>query len=91
MPEQQDAPYDPYIPSGQAAPQQQQGTGGNARTQALQAVSWIATRRETLSIAALRGWRCEATDGCAQSTLCDEEATLSTKRVENTHDSDNAS
>ena len=38
MPEQQDAPYDPYIPSGQAAPQQQ-GAGGNARTQALQAVS----------------------------------------------------
>ena len=35
MPE--DAPYDPYIPSGQAAPQQQ--AAGNARTQALQAVS----------------------------------------------------
>jgi hypothetical protein len=35
MPE--DAPYDPYIPTGQAAPQQ--GAGGNARTQALQAVS----------------------------------------------------
>lgn len=34
----QDAPYDPYIPSGQGgAPQQQQG--GNTRTQALQAVS----------------------------------------------------
>lgn len=38
MPEQQDAPYDPYIPSGQSAPQQD-GAGGNARTQALQAVS----------------------------------------------------
>lgn len=37
MPEQ-DPPYDPYIPSGQSAPQQQ-GQGGNARTQALQAVS----------------------------------------------------
>lgn len=38
MPE--DAPYDPYIPSGQAAGgAQQQGAGGNARTQALQAVS----------------------------------------------------
>jgi len=34
MPE--DAPYDPYIPSGQAAPA---GGQGNARTQALQAVS----------------------------------------------------
>lgn len=39
MPEQQDAPYDPYIPSGQTAPQQD-GAGGNARTQALQAVSF---------------------------------------------------
>ena len=36
MPEE--APYDPYIPSGQAAPGQQ-GAGGTARTQALQAVS----------------------------------------------------
>ncbi|KAI1025867.1 hypothetical protein LB503_006835 [Fusarium chuoi] len=35
MPEQE-APYDPYIPSGQAGAQQQ-GAGGNARTQALQA------------------------------------------------------
>lgn len=40
MPENQDAPYDPYIPSGQTAPQQQ-GAGGNARTQALQAVSFL--------------------------------------------------
>jgi hypothetical protein len=39
MPEQ-DAPYDPYIPSGQA-PAAQQGTG-NARTQALQAVSLVS-------------------------------------------------
>ena len=31
----EEAPYDPYIPSGQAAPQQ---GAGNARTQALQAV-----------------------------------------------------
>ncbi|KAI1033637.1 hypothetical protein LB504_012676 [Fusarium proliferatum] len=36
MPEQE-APYDPYIPSGQAGAQQQ-GAGGNARTQALQAI-----------------------------------------------------
>lgn len=36
MPEQ-DAPYDPYIPSGQAGAQD--NAGGNARTQALQAVS----------------------------------------------------
>ena len=37
----QDAPYDPYIPNSQ---QQQQGgnqQGGNARTQALQAVSFL--------------------------------------------------
>lgn len=34
---EQEAPYDPYIPSGQAAATQQ-GAGGNARTQALQAV-----------------------------------------------------
>ncbi|KJR85607.1 uncharacterized protein SPSK_09983 [Sporothrix schenckii 1099-18] len=33
MPE--DAPYDPYIPSGEAAPAQ--GAGGGSRTQALQA------------------------------------------------------
>jgi vesicle-associated membrane protein 4 len=38
MPEQE-APYDPYIPSGGQAGAQQQGAGGNARTQALQAVS----------------------------------------------------
>jgi hypothetical protein len=37
MPE--DTPYDPYIPGGQGAAPQQQGAGGNARTQALQAVS----------------------------------------------------
>lgn len=37
MPEQE-APYDPYIPSGQQG-QQQQGQG-TARTQALQAVSY---------------------------------------------------
>lgn len=37
MPADQE-PYDPYIPSGESAPQQQ-GNGGNARTQALQAVS----------------------------------------------------
>lgn len=37
MPEE--APYDPYIPSGQSAPQKgAQGAGGNSRTQALQAV-----------------------------------------------------
>lgn len=45
MPEQ-DAPYDPYIPSGQSAPQQ--GAGGNDRTQALQAVSRHAHRRPTM-------------------------------------------
>lgn len=37
MPEQE-APYDPYIPSGQPAAQQGQAGAGNARTQALQAV-----------------------------------------------------
>ncbi|RYC62915.1 hypothetical protein CHU98_g3299 [Xylaria longipes] len=34
----QDAPYDPYIPSGQGGAPQQQQQGGNARTQALQAL-----------------------------------------------------
>jgi hypothetical protein len=38
MPEE--APYDPYIPSGGQPPAAQQGAG-NARTQALQAVSLI--------------------------------------------------
>lgn len=39
MPDQ-DPPYDPYIPSGgQTGTQQAGGAGGNARTQALQAVS----------------------------------------------------
>ncbi len=41
MPEE--APYDPYIPSGGgAAPTQQQQPTGNARTQALQSVSSIS-------------------------------------------------
>jgi hypothetical protein len=35
----QEPPYDPYIPSGQTGTQQAGGAGGNARTQALQAVS----------------------------------------------------
>lgn len=37
MPEQ-DAPYDPYIPSGQSG-NEQATAGGNTRTQALQSVS----------------------------------------------------
>ncbi|KAF7536372.1 hypothetical protein G7Z17_g13061 [Cylindrodendrum hubeiense] len=40
MPEQE-APYDPYIPSSQQGGQQQQQGGGNARTQALQATKPI--------------------------------------------------
>jgi len=39
---EQDAPYDPYIPSGQQGGQGQQQGGGNSRTQALQAVSFFS-------------------------------------------------
>ncbi|KAG9258548.1 synaptobrevin-domain-containing protein [Emericellopsis atlantica] len=63
MPEQQDAPYDPYIPSGQAAPQQQQqGTGGNARTQALQAQidDTVGVMRDNINKVSQRGERLDA-------------------------------
>jgi hypothetical protein len=42
---EQDAPYDPYIPSGQQGGQGQQQGGGNSRTQALQAVSYFLVMR----------------------------------------------
>ncbi|OLN96423.1 Synaptobrevin-like protein 1 [Colletotrichum chlorophyti] len=61
MPE--DAPYDPYIPSGQsgAAPQQQ-GAGGNARTQALQAQidDTVGVMRENITKVSQRGERLDA-------------------------------
>ncbi|GKT62674.1 LOW QUALITY PROTEIN: synaptobrevin [Colletotrichum tofieldiae] len=53
MPE--DAPYDPYIPSGQAAPQQQGGSGGNARTQALQALRCFCRREDAFLFPLLDG------------------------------------
>ncbi len=56
MPE--DAPYDPYIPSGQAAPAQ---GAGNARTQALQAVSLSPIA--TCVFAMVFAPDCEALDG----------------------------
>ncbi|CCF32244.1 synaptobrevin [Colletotrichum higginsianum] len=60
MPE--DAPYDPYIPSGQAAPQQQGGAGGNARTQALQAQidDTVGVMRENINKVSQRGERLDA-------------------------------
>jgi vesicle-associated membrane protein 4 len=62
MPEQQDAPYDPYIPSGQSAPQQQQGAGGNARTQALQAQidDTVGVMRDNINKVSQRGERLDA-------------------------------
>ncbi|EQB59243.1 synaptobrevin [Colletotrichum gloeosporioides Cg-14] len=61
MPE--DAPYDPYIPSGQAAGgAQQQGAGGNARTQALQAQidDTVGVMRENINKVSQRGERLDA-------------------------------
>ncbi|KAI1766265.1 synaptobrevin [Hypoxylon sp. FL1150] len=54
----QEAPYDPYIPSGQAAPQQQ----GNARTQALQAQidDTVGVMRENINKVSQRGERLDA-------------------------------
>jgi vesicle-associated membrane protein 4 len=59
MPEQ-DTPYDPYIPSGQAAPQQQ--AGGNARTQALQAQidDTVGVMRDNINKVSQRGERLDA-------------------------------
>ncbi|KAI0413251.1 synaptobrevin [Xylaria grammica] len=57
----QDAPYDPYIPSGQGgAPQQQQG--GNNRTQALQAQidDTVGVMRENINKVSQRGERLDA-------------------------------
>ncbi|KAI9904222.1 hypothetical protein N3K66_000751 [Trichothecium roseum] len=58
MPEQ-DAPYDPYIPSGQAAQNQQ---GGNARTQALQAQidDTVGVMRDNINKVSQRGERLDA-------------------------------
>jgi vesicle-associated membrane protein 4 len=52
----QEAPYDPYIPSGQAAPQQ---GGNNARTQALQAQidDTVGVMRENINKVSQRGER----------------------------------
>ncbi|KAK7756525.1 Vesicle membrane receptor protein (v-SNARE) [Diatrype stigma] len=54
----QEAPYDPYIPSGQTAPQQ----GGNARTQALQAQidDTVGVMRENINKVSQRGERLDA-------------------------------
>jgi len=56
----EEAPYDPYIPSGQAAPQQ--GAGGNARTQALQAQidDTVGVMRENINKVSQRGERLDA-------------------------------
>ncbi|KAF3018495.1 SNAP receptor, synaptobrevin [Neopestalotiopsis sp. 37M] len=55
-----DAPYDPYIPSGQQAGAGQQG--GNARTQALQAQidDTVGVMRENINKVSQRGERLDA-------------------------------
>ncbi|KAL3965040.1 hypothetical protein ACCO45_002044 [Purpureocillium lilacinum] len=60
MPEQE-APYDPYIPSGQAGAQQG-GAGGNARTQALQAQidDTVGVMRDNINKVSQRGERLDA-------------------------------
>jgi vesicle-associated membrane protein 4 len=60
MPEQQDAPYDPYIPSGQAGAQQD--GAGNARTQALQAQidDTVGVMRDNINKVSQRGERLDA-------------------------------
>ncbi|KAL6857844.1 Vesicle membrane receptor protein (v-SNARE) [Amphichorda felina] len=59
MPDQE-PPYDPYIPSGQSAPQQ--GQGGNARTQALQAQidDTVGVMRDNINKVSQRGERLDA-------------------------------
>ncbi|KAI0189476.1 synaptobrevin-domain-containing protein [Astrocystis sublimbata] len=58
----QDAPYDPYIPSGQAGAPQQQQQGGNARTQALQAQidDTVGVMRDNINKVSQRGERLDA-------------------------------
>ncbi|ERS99973.1 hypothetical protein HMPREF1624_03342 [Sporothrix schenckii ATCC 58251] len=58
MPE--DAPYDPYIPSGEAAPAQ--GAGGGSRTQALQAQidDTVGVMRDNINKVSQRGERLDA-------------------------------
>ncbi|KAM0326168.1 hypothetical protein ACHAQA_006763 [Verticillium albo-atrum] len=63
MPE--DAPYDPYIPSGQAGAAPQAGEsqqGGNARTQALQAQidDTVGVMRDNINKVSQRGERLDA-------------------------------
>ena len=56
----QEAPYDPYIPSGQQQQQGGQQQGGNARTQALQAVSceflYVTQCRDSFSVFRIAGF-----------------------------------
>ncbi|KAI1263774.1 synaptobrevin-domain-containing protein [Xylariaceae sp. FL1019] len=56
----QDAPYDPYIPSGQQGAGAQQG--GNARTQALQAQidDTVGVMRDNINKVSQRGERLDA-------------------------------
>ncbi|KAI0545615.1 synaptobrevin-domain-containing protein [Xylaria curta] len=57
----QEAPYDPYIPSGQGGAHHQQ-QGGNARTQALQAQidDTVGVMRENINKVSQRGERLDA-------------------------------
>ncbi|KAI1114163.1 synaptobrevin-domain-containing protein [Nemania sp. NC0429] len=56
----QDAPYDPYIPTGPGGASQQQG--GNTRTQALQAQidDTVGVMRENINKVSQRGERLDA-------------------------------
>ncbi|KAH8886813.1 synaptobrevin [Thozetella sp. PMI_491] len=60
MPEE--APYDPYIPSGGAAPTQQSQPTGNARTQALQSQidDTVGIMRDNINKVSQRGERLDA-------------------------------
>ncbi|ROT35445.1 synaptobrevin [Sodiomyces alkalinus F11] len=60
MPE--DAPYDPYIPSGQSGAGDSHQAGGNTRTQALQAQidDTVGVMRENINKVSQRGERLDA-------------------------------
>ncbi|KAI0808833.1 synaptobrevin-domain-containing protein [Xylaria sp. FL0064] len=81
----QDAPYDPYIPSGQGGGPQQ--PGGNSRTQALQAQidDTVGVMRENITKVSQRGDRLDAlqnkTDDLAQSAHTFQRRANKTRRA----------
>ncbi|KAL5606369.1 hypothetical protein BROUX41_002786 [Berkeleyomyces rouxiae] len=76
MPEHQDAPYDPYIPSGgkAAGSNAQNANNGDPRTQALQAQidDTVNVMKQNIHLATQRGERMDSlqdkTDNLAHST-----------------------